>query len=102
MKKIYQWEAKTSRIEYLLVGVNNNTKNGKKKATESGLRDQEPQAFVFFLLNEGGGGFFGCQNAPLPRFYILNAGVARPGELTCQIFVFFKDTLTMPSPPIMG
>ena len=53
------------------------------------------------LLNEGGG-VFGYKNVPLPCFYILNAGVARPGELTCQIFVFFKDTLTMPSPPIMG
>ena len=38
-----------------------------------------------YLLNEGGG-VFGCKNVPLPRFYILNAGVARPGELTCHFF----------------
>ena len=43
------------------------------------------------LLNEGGGGVFGCKNVPLPRFYILNAGVARPGELTCNFF-FLKYT----------
>ena len=55
------------------------------------------------LLNEGaggGGGVFGCKNVPLPRFYILNAGVARPGELTCHIF-FSRGTLTM-SPPSSG
>ena len=40
------------------------------------------------LLNEGGGGgeVFGCKNVPVPRFYILNAVVARPGELTCHFF----------------
>jgi len=30
MKKTHQWEAKNSRIEYLLVGVSNNTKNESK------------------------------------------------------------------------
>ena len=32
------------------------------------------------LLNEGGGGVFGCKNVPLPRFLYFGAGVARPSE----------------------
>ena len=52
---------------------------------------------VLSFLNEGGK-VFGYKNVPLLRFYILSAGVARPGELTCYFFFFLRGTLTM-SPP---
>ena len=58
------------------------------------------------LLNEGGGGVFGCKNVPLPRFYILNAGVARLGELSSPrranlyLFFFFGGGINHASPPL--
>ena len=68
----------------------------KQKATKSGLREKEPQAFVFSLLNEGGK-FLDAKNVPLPRFYNLGAGVARPGELTCYFFFFYGNINHVPS-----
>ena len=61
------------------------------------------------LLNEGGGGeVFGCQNIPLPRFYNLGAGVARPGEVSSprranlpSIF-FFEGNINHASYFLMG
>ena len=42
---------------------------------------------VAFFLNEGGGGrVFGAETFPLPLFNPFRAGVARPGELTCNFF----------------
>ena len=67
----------------------------KAKCTQKWLRGAKTASLrESTLLNEGGE-VFGYKNVPLPRFYILSAGVARPGELTCQFF-FFKGALTMP------
>ena len=88
MKKAHQWKAKTSRMEHLLVGVNGNTKN-ESKMLSKGLGEQETTSLrILSFLNEGGE-VFGYKNVPLLRFYILSAGVARPGELTCHFFFFF-------------
>ena len=41
----------------------------KQNTIKSGLGEQETASLrVLYLLNEGGGGVFGCQNVPLPRF----------------------------------
>ena len=56
----------------------------KAKGNQKWLRGAKTASLrEFSLLNEGGGGgVFGYKNVSLPRFYILNAGVARPGELS--------------------
>jgi len=54
-----------------------------------------------------GGKFFGYKNVPLLRFYILSAGVDRPGELSSPrranllpLFFFLRGILTMSPPPL--
>ena len=69
-------------MEYLLVGVNRNTKN-ESKTRSKGLAEQETASLrVLSFLNEGGK-FLDTKTFPSFDFYILSAGVARPGELTC-------------------
>ena len=69
----------------------------KAKRNQKWLRGAKTASLrEFSLLNEGGK-FLDTKTFPSLVFYILNAGVARPGELTCQNF-FFKGALTMPPP----
>ena len=51
-------------------------------AKAAGLRESS-------LLNEGGK-FLDTKTFPSLVLYILNAGVARLGELTCNFFFLFK------------
>lgn len=46
---------------------------------------------VLSFLNEGGE-VFGYKNVPLLRFYILSAGVARPGELVHILTILLPQT----------
>jgi len=70
-----------------------------------GLGEQETASLrVLSFLNEGGK-FLDTKTFPSFDFYILSAGVARPGELSLPrranllpFFFFLRGTLTM-SPP---
>ena len=55
----------------------------------AGAKNVSPVGFL--LLNEGGK-FLGAENVPHPRFLNFGAGVARPGELTCQFLFFLGKT----------
>ena len=58
----------------------------KAKRNQKWLRGAKTASLrEFSLLNEGAK-VFGYKNVSLPRFYILGAGVARPGELTYHFF----------------
>ena len=71
----------------------------KAKCNQKWLRGAKTASLrEFSLLNEGGGGVFGYKNVPLPRFYNLGAGVARPGELTCHFF--FEGNIDHVSPSL--
>ena len=60
-----------------------------------GAKTVSPVSSLF--LNEGGK-FLGAENVPHPRFLKFGAGVARPGELTCQIFFFYGKHNHAPPP----
>jgi len=60
----------------------------KEKRNQKWLRGAKTASLhEFSLLNEGGG--LGTKTFPSLVFYILNAGVARLGELTCKKKFFF-------------
>jgi len=58
----------------------------KAKGNQKWLEGARTASFrVLSFLNEGGN-FLDTKTFPSFVFYILSAGVARPGELTCYFF----------------
>ena len=95
-RKYTNGKLKTSRIEYLLVGVNNNTKNESKRQPKVAWGSKNRKPSCSLSCEWGGGEFLDAKTFPSLVFYNLGAGVARPGELTC--YFFFRGALTMPPP----
>ena len=96
MKKTHQWEAKTSRMEYLLVGDEQKRKMESKNAKKDDPRAANSSIPWVWLL-KGGKEVFECKNVPPFVILIIWCRGGSPRRANLHFFFFEGNIDHVPS-----